>query len=51
MLAAGVPLKTVSKPLGHSSVSTTGDIYGHLTLATKRYATSVLSRVLSAASN
>ena len=30
MLNNGVPLFTVSKTLGHSSVSVTGDIYGHL---------------------
>ena len=30
MLNSGVPLFTVSKTLGHSSVSVTGDIYGHL---------------------
>lgn len=30
MLAAGVPLKVVSDVLGHSSVSITGDIYGHV---------------------
>jgi integrase len=29
-LSAGVPLVTVSKRLGHSSLSTTADIYGHL---------------------
>lgn len=31
MLAGGVPLLTVSRMLGHSSVSITGDIYGHIT--------------------
>jgi integrase len=31
MLAAGVPLVTVSEILGHSSVAITGDIYGHAT--------------------
>ena len=30
MLAAGVPLKVVSDVLGHSSISVTGDIYGHV---------------------
>ena len=30
MLAAGIPLHVVSKTLGHSSVSITADIYGHL---------------------
>jgi integrase len=31
MLSGGVPLLTVSRMLGHSSVSITGDIYGHIT--------------------
>ena len=30
MLANGVPLKVVSEILGHSSISITGDIYGHV---------------------
>jgi len=30
MLANGVPLKVVSEIMGHSSVSITGDIYGHV---------------------
>jgi len=30
MLEAGVPLRTVSEILGHSSVAVTGDIYGHV---------------------
>ena len=30
MLAAGVPLAVVSKPLGHSSVSITSDTYSDL---------------------
>jgi hypothetical protein len=29
MLAAGVPLHTVSELLGHSSVAVTGGVYGH----------------------
>jgi site-specific recombinase XerD len=31
MLRDGVPIEVVSKLLGHASVSTTADIYGHLT--------------------
>jgi integrase len=31
MIAAGVPLAMVSKTLRHSTLSTTVDIYGHLT--------------------
>ena len=30
MLAAGVPLHTVSELLGHSFVAGTGDVYGHV---------------------
>jgi len=30
MLAAGVPLHTVSELLGHSLVAVTGDVYGHV---------------------
>ena len=29
-IAAGVPIEIVSKRLGHSSISVTADIYGHL---------------------
>ena len=30
MLGAGVPLKTVSETLGHSSIRVTADVYGHM---------------------
>ncbi len=30
MIASGVPLKQVSEALGHSSISVTADVYGHL---------------------
>lgn len=30
MIAAGVPLKTISETLGHTSISITADVYGHL---------------------
>jgi integrase len=30
MIAGGVPLKQVSEALGHSSISVTADVYGHL---------------------
>jgi len=30
MLDAGVPILTVSRTLGHYSVSVTGDVYGHV---------------------
>jgi integrase len=47
LLADGVPLKTVSELLGHSSVSITADIYGHLTLETKRAAVERLGRIFA----
>jgi integrase len=43
MLNSGVPLFTVSKTLGHSSVSVTGDIYGHLDDESQKSALSLLS--------
>lgn len=49
LLAAGVPLKTVSELLGHSSVSITADIYGHLTLDTKREAVNRLGSIFNSA--
>jgi len=48
LLADGVPLKTVSELLGHSSVSITADIYGHLTLETKREAVNRLGSIFAA---
>ena len=30
MISSGVPLKQVSEALGHSSISVTADVYGHL---------------------
>jgi integrase len=48
LLAAGVPLKTVSELQGHSSVSITADIYGHLTLDTKREAANRLGGIFAA---
>jgi integrase len=50
LLADGEQLKTVSELMGHSSVSTTADIYGHLDLAAKRVAVSRLGRILAGAS-
>ena len=47
LLAAGVPLKTVSDLMGHSTVGITADVYGQLTLESKREAVGVLSRVLA----
>ncbi len=30
LIAQGVPLKTISEVLGHSSIRITADVYGHL---------------------
>jgi integrase len=38
MLRDGVPIEVVSKLLGHSSVTTTSAIYGHLTAEDARRA-------------
>ena len=47
MLANGVPLKVVSEIMGHSSVSITGDIYGHVSPEISVSAMQVLSDALS----
>lgn len=44
-LGAGVPVTTVSKQLGHASVSTTLDIYSHVLDSHKSEATAVVSRL------
>lgn len=36
LLAMGVPIFDVSRTLGHSSIKTTGDIYGHLADSSRR---------------
>lgn len=38
MLASGLDIKIVSEQLGHANISQTGDIYGHISPATKREA-------------
>jgi site-specific recombinase XerD len=43
MLEAGVPLRTVSELLGHSSVAVTGDVYGHVSTEGARSAVERLS--------
>ena len=47
LLAQGVPLKTISEILGHSQISTTADIYAHLTEETKREAISLMDSILT----
>ena len=46
MLAAGVPLHTVSEPLGHSFVAVTGDVYGHVSTEGARSAVERLSAAM-----
>jgi integrase len=46
MLAAGVPLHTVSEILGHSSVAVTGDVYGHVSTEGARSAVQRLSTAM-----
>jgi integrase len=45
-LEAGVHIKAVADLLGHSSISITGDIYGHKLDATTRAAIDGLTRIL-----
>jgi integrase len=45
LLAQGVPLKTVSDILGHSSIQITSDIYGHTMDDQKRDATEHMGRL------
>jgi integrase len=46
MLEAGVNIKAVSDLLGHSSVSITGDIYGHTSDDSARAAVAKLSAAM-----
>ena len=46
MLEAGVPLQQVSRMLGHASIKTTADIYGHVTPAGRREASRKLAEAL-----
>ncbi len=48
-LAAGVDLKTVSSALGHSTISTTADVYAHVTAAMKKDAAARLDAALAGA--
>ena len=45
-LGAGVPLTVVSQMLGHSSVSITGDVYGHVLDGMKRDAAEAIAAAL-----
>jgi len=49
LLAAGVPLKVVSERAGHSSISVTADIYGHVLAAMDQAAAQAVDGPLRAA--
>jgi integrase len=46
MLSRGVPLHVVSDVLGHSSITVTKDVYGHLVAGERRKATDAISEAL-----
>ena len=47
LLAEGVPVKVVQEVLGHTLLSTTADIYGHLIPSAFREAADAMERVLT----
>lgn len=47
LLAQGIPLIVVRDMLGHSQISTTADIYGHVLPESQRHAVDTLDRLLS----
>ncbi len=47
LLSQGVSLKVVQERLGHESITTTGDIYSHVTPAMQQEVVSVLGRVFN----
>ena len=47
LIASGAPIKTVSKRLGHSNVSTTGNIYTHAIQSADEAAAEALEDILS----
>ena len=51
LLAAGVPLKTVSERLGHRQLSTTSDRYGHWVPAADRAAADMIGGIIRGARN
>jgi integrase len=46
LIAADVPLKTISDSLGHSSIRVTSDTYGHLFSPAKADAANAMQRIL-----
>lgn len=49
LIGAGESLKTVQEMLGHSSISLTADVYGHIGLAQQKAAAARMDALLSAA--
>ncbi|CAN5566183.1 hypothetical protein BH23CHL8_BH23CHL8_29440 [soil metagenome] len=49
MLAAGVPLRTVADVLGHSTITTTADVYAAVVPALRRDAADAMDRALGGA--
>jgi integrase len=47
MLEAGADIYTVSRMLGHASITTTANVYGHVTPATLRRSADLMDRALS----
>ena len=47
LLAKGIPMKEIQEWLGHSTYSTTANIYAHLEKATKNKSANVLSNTLT----
>ncbi|HSH81366.1 MAG TPA: site-specific integrase, partial [Herpetosiphonaceae bacterium] len=47
LIAQGVPLKTIQGLLGHSSITMTGDVYGHLLPSALQEAASAMDAVLT----
>lgn len=51
LLAKGIPMKEIQDWLGHSTYSTTANIYAHLEKNTKNKSANVLSNTLTFAEN
>ncbi len=47
LIAAGVPVTTVSERLGHASTKMTVDVYGHAVADADRHAADVLARLMA----
>ncbi len=45
LLANGVNLKMIQEWLGHSNISTTGNIYAHLDMESKKFSASVIQNI------